>query len=183
MVMPTDSRKNTSPFEDLGPLLGGLIIVACILAALPAWIIGFVAQRCLERTSLHWKLRTLLWLALSLLAGYYLSSHSVVDLYSRELADYTLAATTYQSNLLHWPWKLLWAETWPVWLRLLWAAPFAGLAHELWSNGPAGQTARQLLQQQRRRQRAMDRAHERARKRAQSPGQIPDSVGGKMVIG
>jgi hypothetical protein len=159
------------------------VAVALALAGLPWIVLGFLAQRYLQRW-LHWKLSFLFWVVLLFLSAFALYSnyqHGMAILWQREMADYILAAKHYQYDLTRWPLRQLWAETWPVWLRSWPGLGIAGFVGELVSD--RSDTVRTLRQQELQRQRRAQRLQRRARRRTSRPTHVPDEIGGMMVIG
>jgi len=157
--------------------------IALALAGLPWIVIGFVAQRYLQRW-LHWRLSFLLWLVWLFLAAftiYHSYQHSLEPLFQRELTDYFHAGERYHWDILSYPLRQLWAETWPVWLYTWPGIGIAGFVGELYAN--RNDTVRTLRQNEQRRQRRAQRFQHQARKRTSRPAHIPDEVGGLMVIG
>src|SRR5258706_6599712 len=121
MDMHTSSGRNdpTSPNRDLGPLLTAVIALCILLFGLPAWLLGFFAQRHVSRW-LSWRWSLLLWFTLACLSAYALSflyQHGLQGRLARELTGYVLAAKYDQIDFTRWPWSTLWADTWPVWLH------------------------------------------------------------------
>src|SRR6266571_8879290 len=117
---------NAGGLELLGWLFFVFIVVATILiAGAPVVALAFIAQRLLKRhVTIGW--RVLILLLSSVLAGWILYqwwSHGLQIMLFKAIDDYSTAIKHYQSNIDHWPWKQLWAETWPIWIRTLVALP------------------------------------------------------------
>lgn len=134
--------------EDFGPFLTTVIAVCLFLFGFPAWLLGFVARRTLQRfLSFSWRL--LIWLALLGLSAFALSLQ-----YQSGTHD--------QLDFLRWPWGTLWADTWPVWGRTLVGMPIVALFQELVANTHGSRTVRQFREIERRRKLRIARALQRA---------------------
>ncbi len=184
-------RRDTSS-SDPGPLLGAILAIIFILAALPAIIIGMIIHRFFSWLinryipNLSWRWSLLFWFLLAAISLYYTNKffwHGLQPALQQEVADYTLAAKHYQLDFEHWPWRSLWPETWPIWLRTLGLFPVATFIQEISTDIHHGNTERIILQQERRRQGRVRRAQNKARKRTKNPGRVPNSAGGGMVMG
>jgi len=161
-----------------------IMAVILALAGLPWVIAGLVTQRYLKRW-LHWRLSLLLWFALLFTSAFILYNsyqHGLQPLLNHELADYTSAAKHYQTDILHWPLRQLWSDTWPVWLRTIAIIGIAGFVAEMYTN-IRNDTAKTLRQNESRRQNRAQRSQRQARRRTSRPIHLPDEVGGMMVVG
>ncbi len=164
-------------------LLCAAVTFAVALAALPWMIIGFTAQRLIQRW-LHWKLSFLLWFVALFVGAFILYQsyqHGLQALWTHELTDYIIAGKHHQWDLASYPLRQLWGETWPVWLHTWPALGIAGFVGELWAN--RNDTARTLRDNERRRERRAQRFQRQARRRAGRPARVPDEAGGMMVVG
>jgi MFS family permease len=179
--MPTGYRKNQESIDPLWTLLCGLFVIALCVIALPAIILGFIAQHYLEK-HLHWRWSFAIWFVPALLCILFLWSQQ--DLQSAAVQcvlAYIQAIKHFQYDLVHYPLRDLWANTWPLWLRTFVIGVFlSGFWFELISNMRTN-TASHILRGEKGRQRRIARTGERARKRTRRP--IPDTAGNAMVMG
>jgi len=164
------------------PLVGGFLAIVLILAALPTLLIGFVSHRYTSKYSWNFAF----WLVLLLpgaLAFSYLWQHGLQALLLRELFDYIQNVKHHQLNFAEWNVRQLWAETWPVWIRVLVALPLVGFWQALSLNVQGGSSPQRLNENERSRQHRVTHAQERALKLARRPDRLPDAADGLMVIG
>ncbi len=182
--------SHQSPFmsDPFWLILGAIYAIALTLAALPALIIGFFAQRSIERYLSRFGRRwsTALWVVLlapSALLFATLYQHGLQHMLQRELLDYYQSGKAYQADLARWNFWRLWSETWSVWLRTLVGIPIVGLWQEISTGMRGGQTPRMLAQNEHGRQRRITRAQQRARKRTLRPERLPDEIVGMIMIG
>lgn len=166
-------------------LLGAIIAAVLCLAALPWIILGWIAQRLVARW-LPWRLHLLLWLTLGIICAlllYQSYQHGLELRLQQEVIAYVVAVKRDQSDLAAYPFRQLWAETWPVWMQSWQSIGIAGFVAELWSSKASQDTTKTLRQSERQRQRRALRFQRHARRRTSRPAHIPDEVRGKMVIG
>jgi cell division protein FtsW (lipid II flippase) len=192
MTTGYDRRDDGNSSADPGPILGTILALIFIVAALPAILLGMIVHRFFSwlisryLPGLSWRWSFLFWFLLAAFSLYYtykLFQHGLQPMLQKELLDYVLAAKQYQLDLDRWPWRALWAETWPVWLRTLSLVPLSAFFLGGTSDIRRGNAERTLLQQERRRLRRITRAQDKARRRVSRPGRLPDDAGDMMTIG
>ena len=159
----SSGRSDSIAAEDFGPFLTAVIAICLFLFGFPAWLLGFVAQRTLQRfLSFSWRL--LIWLALSGLSAFALSlqyQSGLHELISHELSAFVVAGAHDQFDFLRWPWGTLWADTWPVWGRTLVGMPIAALFQALVANTHGSRAVRQFREIERLRKLRIARALQR----------------------
>jgi hypothetical protein len=165
----------------LEPVMLLILATPILLWALPALLIGLIAERLLrERT---WS--TLLWLVLAVV-GLAFTTFWLWHGLSREivLSVHILAVQvrSHQVDLARWDIPRFWAAIWPIWLKTMGVAPLVasvrGLAALMQRRGAAF-----LQRQERSRQHAVARAQRQAARRLHHFHHHPDAVAGHMVIG
>jgi hypothetical protein len=169
------------------PLAILAISLSLSLVALPAMLLGYIAQRTISKYTKNEKLSIGIWLLLSLIGGAaftYFYQHGLQQMVVNTATDYINTAKHYQTDFGRWNIKQLFTETWPIWIRTLTATPIAGFWFEISQNAiKPGQTLKGLKQKEQDRQRNISKAKRRAKKRTRRPERIPDAVHGMMVIG
>jgi hypothetical protein len=189
MEMATmEYRRQQSQSSSMDPfwmLFCAILAIVLALIALPWVIVGF-ALRYVLAPWLHERLSLLLWLLLLLVGGFIVYSNlqhgPLSSMMSHEIDDYIFAAKHYQTDILHWPLKALWLDTFPVWLHTWQSIAIAGFVAELYAN-TRNNTAKTLRQNEQTRQRRAQRLQHRARRRTNRPTRVPDEINGFMVIG
>jgi hypothetical protein len=160
-----------------------IVAISLAIAGLPWIILGFVAQRYLQRW-LHWRLSFALWFVLVFVAAnaiYHSYQHGLEPIWDKALTDWFRAILHQQWDILSYPYRQLLPETWPIWLYTWPGIGIAGFVAEVVAN--RNDTVRDLRQDELRRQRRAQRFQDRARRRTSRPARITDEAGGHMVIG
>jgi len=179
------SSFNVAPRSGPSDPVWSLLIIFGVLAALvlafPALIVGLLAQRATQKQS--WSI--LLWLVLSVVSVVLLVvlwTHGLAPLVSAQLAELIQNIKLFHIQFNRWNWRALWSQTWPLWLQSLLLVPLVALWGDL-ATARAGGASRLLARQEEATQRHRARAHRRAARQARDPGRLPDVVGEQMVIG
>lgn len=177
--MTSSSFSRTRQAPGLEPVILLLLAGWVFLWALPAFVIGLVAERLLR----EWTWSTLLWLGLAIV-GLGLTAlwllHGLNQDVVLQLRTLAAEAQTHQAKLLQWDAGRLWATTWPIWLKTLGLAPVVAGMRGLLAQAQRGGVA-SLHGKERSRQRAVAHAQRQAARRLRH--RLPDTVAGHMVIG
>jgi hypothetical protein len=177
-------QQQTSSAGPGWTLMCMVFTLALGLIALPWIILGVLVERILTQW-LHGKQRFLLWIILFFVSAFFIYNryqHGLQSLVIHELTVYIVTVKHYQTNFTHWPLRVLWAATFPVWMQTWQGLGIVGFCAELFIH-PHKDTMQILRQNERKRQQRVQRSQQRAKRRSIRPGYVPDAIGDMMVIG